>query len=122
MDKTIKVEERGEVGGLKATKMRFSANCCFRFDDGAEDKKCIARIEKFLSEKPSLALYGEGLFLEYLLKHAPRLVGQVQCVLTDSDPVSGKEFLGIPIASIKQRPEKLKQFFYASWFRIGVGG
>ena len=111
MDKTIKVEERGEVGGLKATKMRFSANCCFRFDDGAEDKKCIARIEKFLSEKPSLALYGEGLFLEYLLKHAPRLVGQVQCVLTDSDPVSGKEFLGIPIASIKQRPEKIKTVF-----------
>ena len=65
-----------------ATRVRFSAHQCFRFDDGPDDLECLALLEEACSGIATLAAAVDdgGRFLEYLVKHRPGLAARIQCV------------------------------------------
>jgi radical SAM superfamily enzyme YgiQ (UPF0313 family) len=68
---TVTARKGNQVAKVDGQRVHFSPNKCFAFDDGAEDRRCLAALAEILSEKPGLAVIGRGPLLGYLLKHEP---------------------------------------------------
>ncbi len=112
---TAKVKYRGRNGktiNTKATQMRFSVNCCFAYDNGPEDKKCLEILGNYLSSKGDhMVFYRGGKFFNYLLNHAPHLKSLVRFVIEDDPSLFGSKSCGIPIISPDELPKQIKTVF-----------
>ena len=71
----LTVQHEFHMARLDATHVRFSANKCFRFDGGAEDRRCLDRLAEACRAHRRLvaAVDDGGRFLGDLLSHHPDL-------------------------------------------------
>ncbi len=66
---------------MDGTRVHFSTQQCFRFDDSAAERICIERLAQFLDSKPGLAIFGGGKLLAALLQHFPELRTKIKGVI-----------------------------------------
>ncbi len=69
----VSVQRGRDLSRVEGTRVTFSAHQCFAFDDGQEDRDCLAALARHIASMPAPALVGSAQFIDYLLKHAPAL-------------------------------------------------
>ena len=78
----LDVKVGSETTQHTATRVRFSANQCFRFDDGPEDLECLAVLDEACSGFPTIAA-AVGAKVLVLDDLAPDMVGNLKRVAQD---------------------------------------
>jgi radical SAM superfamily enzyme YgiQ (UPF0313 family) len=75
----VTVQHQSRAARLDGTHVRFSAHKCIRYDDGPEDRTCVALLADACATFPRIAAAVDdgGRFLAYLLKHEPALAGRI---------------------------------------------
>lgn len=95
---------------ITGTKMRFSAHCCFQYDNSAEERDCLNAIIKHLKTKKGLALYGEGQFLDYLLKNGICNECNILCIIANEGELK-KTVNNISVVSLENIPPVVNTIF-----------
>jgi radical SAM superfamily enzyme YgiQ (UPF0313 family) len=80
MDSTalvLTVRQNKKVAKVEGTRVVFSANQCFAFDDCEADIECLLALGRHLKDMPGLVLLGSSRFIEYFKRHSPDISGSV---------------------------------------------
>lgn len=92
------------------TKLWFSSDQCFAFDNGKEDQKCKKVLSNYLSNQyNSIALYGTGKLCNYLLENNPNLKKNVDYIVDNE--TEEKSILGIPVVTLEDIPSNIDALF-----------
>jgi radical SAM superfamily enzyme YgiQ (UPF0313 family) len=96
---TLTLAKGGKSVRIPAQRIAFSAYRCFRFDDGDEDRRCLAVLADHLQSLDGVAVYGSGELFRYLLKHQPRLRQHFQAVVVDELPSDTRRIEDLPVVT-----------------------
>ena len=108
----ITIKGNAGVENIKATKVRFSANCCFAYDNGIEDKRCLRLIGDYLISKgPGLAFYGSNKLCTYIFEHVPELRHHVNFIIEDDSSKHGTDIYGVQVIPLSKLPHDIKTIF-----------
>ena len=95
----------------KIQKMQFSAHCCFAYDHGIEDRRCLEILTKFLrSKSQGLAFYGHGKLLDSLIQFDPKLKSCIKFIIRD-ELTPGPALAGISAVSVENLPTSVQTVF-----------
>ncbi|MBT7591148.1 MAG: radical SAM protein [Candidatus Scalindua sp.] len=104
---------------IKATKVRFSANCCLAYDNGAEDRRCLQLVGDYLMSKDSgLAFYGYNKLCTYFFEHVPELRNHVNFIIEDDTSKHGIDTNGIKVISLNELPQDINTVFLCETLTI----
>lgn len=119
---TANVTLKGKDGtvNVKATKVNFSANRCFLYDGGEEDKRCLEILAGQLAVMPDMAFYGTGKLFNYLLDHQPGLRRHVKYIIDDDATLVGTKISGITVYSPDTLPQDVKTVFLCETLTVRV--
>ncbi len=108
----ITIKSSAEVKNIKATKVRFSANCCFVYDHGIEDIRCLKLMGEYLISKgPGLAFYGCSKLCVYIFEHVPELKHHVSAIIEDDSSKHGSDVNGVQVMPLSKLPNDTKTVF-----------
>lgn len=103
---------------LKGVKLLFSANRCFAFDGGLEDRALFAVLAQLLRSKKSVAIGGCGRLTEHLLIFDPKLAQHISCIVSDDPKRVGQRFAGLPVVSVEKIPVDVKVVFHGETLTV----
>lgn len=107
---TLTLQTGTETARIDATRVIFSPHQCFRFDDGDEDRQCIALLADHLVRQPGLALYGAGPLLSALARMRPDVIAAAALLVVDPED-GAVETHGLPTASPGRLPPEVQTVF-----------
>ena len=109
----ITLKKKRSLAKVEGVRVAFSPHQCFAFDDGQSDIECLRILGAHLKSLPGLALYGDGRFLDYLLKHVPDLKSSARCILVDKNPAAQErdQAHGITVVGVLNLPPGVESVF-----------
>jgi radical SAM superfamily enzyme YgiQ (UPF0313 family) len=101
---------------VESTLVRFSAACCFTFDESEQENNCFKALARYLlgivkQKGPGLALYNNGPFTRRLLKVSPELKQHVSALVLDNGEESPNHSNDISTYSMDSLPNSIHTLF-----------
>lgn len=106
----IKASLSGNKVDLPGTRVAFSPHQCIRLDESPEDMRFVEALGRHLAGLNGLALYGDGPFVDYLLKQVPILQSHLVCMVSDEPSRDGKKY-EIRCVAPKDLPPEVRNVF-----------